>query len=394
MCLEIPSGIIELQRRLAMKINHIIREKRKELSLTQEQVAEFLGISTPSVNKWEKGSSYPDITLLPALARLLKTDLNTLLSFQDDLSDVEVVNFVDEVDKTVQEKGYETAFQMAIDKIHDFPTCENLIYSAVMYLTGALILYNISESERYEKVFEAFYEQLSRSQNTEIKETATSMLISYSLNRKDFSKAEKLINTLPSSSIDKEERIAVLYTEQGKFLDALKIWEHRILNSITEIQTALMNMLDIAVKEERIEDADFYADVYERASKLFYVTQWIPYNAKLSLSVIKKDKKGCLTALKSTLTAMREKWKPEENPLYKHLDSSETNIFSERILAMLQDEMENGNEFAFMESSQEYQQLLQELRNCNKFEFVKVENEEYGTRNEMEENNEKLYGKC
>ena len=106
-----------------MKINHIIREKRKELSLTQEQVAEFLGVSTPAVNKWEKGGSYPDITLLPALARLLKTDLNTLLSFQDDLSDVEIVNFVDELDKIVQENGYEIAFQMAIDKIHDFPTC-------------------------------------------------------------------------------------------------------------------------------------------------------------------------------------------------------------------------------------------------------------------------------
>ena len=230
-----------------MKINHIIREKRKELSLTQEQVAEFLGVSTPAVNKWEKGGSYPDITLLPALARLLKTDLNTLLSFQDDLSDVEIVNFVDELDKIVQENGYEIAFQMAIDKIHDFPTCENLIYSVVMYLTGALILYNVSESEQYQKVFEAFYEQLSHSQNTEIKEMANSMLISYSLNRKDISKAEELINTLPSSSIDKEERIAILYTEQNKFLDALKIWEHRILNSVTEIQTALMNMLDIEI---------------------------------------------------------------------------------------------------------------------------------------------------
>lgn len=40
-----------------MKINHIIREKRKELLLTQEQVAEFLGVSTPAVNKWEKGVS-------------------------------------------------------------------------------------------------------------------------------------------------------------------------------------------------------------------------------------------------------------------------------------------------------------------------------------------------
>ena len=150
---------------------------------------------------------------------------------------------------------------MAIDKIHDFPTCENLIYSVVMYLTGALILYNVSESEQYQKVFEAFYEQLSHSQNTEIKEMAISMLISYSLNRKDFSKAEELINTLPSSSIDKEERIAILYTEQEKFLDALKIWEHRILNSITEIQTALMNML---VKTRMTEEE--YAEFAERLS--------------------------------------------------------------------------------------------------------------------------------
>lgn len=97
-----------------MKINEIIREKRKALSLTQEQIAEYLGVSTPAVNKWEKGSTYPDITLLPALARLLKIDLNTLMSFQDDLSDVEIVNFVDEVDKTVREKDYDTAFKMSI----------------------------------------------------------------------------------------------------------------------------------------------------------------------------------------------------------------------------------------------------------------------------------------
>ena len=77
----------------------------------------------------------------------------------------EIVNFVDGLDKIIQEKGYETAFQMAINKIHDFPTCENLIYSVVMYLTGALILYNVSESEPYQEVFEAFYEQLSHSQN-------------------------------------------------------------------------------------------------------------------------------------------------------------------------------------------------------------------------------------
>ena len=82
-----------------MKINQIIRQRRRDLSLTQEQVAAYLGVSTPAVNKWEKGSTYPDITLLPALARLLRTDLNTLLSFQEDLSDVEIETFVDHLDQ-------------------------------------------------------------------------------------------------------------------------------------------------------------------------------------------------------------------------------------------------------------------------------------------------------
>lgn len=94
-----------------MKINQIIREKRKELLLTQEQIAKFLGVSTSAVNKWEKGSTYPDVTLLPALARLLKTDLNTLLSFNEDLTDSEIENFVDEVDKIVNEQGYEVCLQ-------------------------------------------------------------------------------------------------------------------------------------------------------------------------------------------------------------------------------------------------------------------------------------------
>ena len=40
-----------------MKINQIIRQRRRDLSLTQEQVAAYPGVSTPAVNKWEKGVS-------------------------------------------------------------------------------------------------------------------------------------------------------------------------------------------------------------------------------------------------------------------------------------------------------------------------------------------------
>ena len=146
-----------------MKINQIIRQRRRELSLTQEQVAAYLGVSTPAVNKWEKGSTYPDITLLPALARLLRTDLNTLLSFQEDLSDVEIETFVDHLDQMVQEQGYQAAFQAAWDKVQEYPTCEALLYSAALYLEGALSLYPVQQPEEYQTTLETWYQRLARS---------------------------------------------------------------------------------------------------------------------------------------------------------------------------------------------------------------------------------------
>ena len=40
-----------------MKINDIIKRQRKHLSLTQEQVAQYLGVSIAAVSKWESGVS-------------------------------------------------------------------------------------------------------------------------------------------------------------------------------------------------------------------------------------------------------------------------------------------------------------------------------------------------
>ena len=60
-----------------MQIGEKIKNYRKTAGLTQEQVADYLDVSTPAVNKWEKGNTYPDISLLPAIARLLKIDMNT-----------------------------------------------------------------------------------------------------------------------------------------------------------------------------------------------------------------------------------------------------------------------------------------------------------------------------
>lgn len=41
-----------------MKINEIIKERRTAKKLTQEQMAAYLGVTAPAVNKWEKGVSH------------------------------------------------------------------------------------------------------------------------------------------------------------------------------------------------------------------------------------------------------------------------------------------------------------------------------------------------
>ena len=56
-----------------------LKKYRLLKNLTQEDIAQYLGITAQSVSKWERGESYPDITFLPALANILETSIDLLL---------------------------------------------------------------------------------------------------------------------------------------------------------------------------------------------------------------------------------------------------------------------------------------------------------------------------
>ncbi len=63
-----------------IKIGKFIAERRKEINLTQTQLAEMLNITDRAVSKWERGKSLPDSSIMLELCAILKITVNDLLS--------------------------------------------------------------------------------------------------------------------------------------------------------------------------------------------------------------------------------------------------------------------------------------------------------------------------
>ena len=64
-----------------LKIGEKIKAKRRERDLTQEELANILGVSKAAVSKWENEESYPDISLLPQIAQLFHITMDELFNF-------------------------------------------------------------------------------------------------------------------------------------------------------------------------------------------------------------------------------------------------------------------------------------------------------------------------
>lgn len=115
-----------------MNVGDKIRTLRKSKKLTQEQLAEYLNISSQAVSKWETGLSGPDIDMLPRLAVFFGVTVDELLDFDRHRIDREVEALVAESVPLRRERSKAEAFyRKALEK---YPNNEVLLNCLLMVI--------------------------------------------------------------------------------------------------------------------------------------------------------------------------------------------------------------------------------------------------------------------
>lgn len=195
-----------------------LKRLRKEKELTQETLAEFLGISFQAVSKWERGETYPDITMLPAIASFFNVTVDDLLGVDKAQKEEKINEYLKLYDE-MKLKDLSLTFEKYKDAVKEFPG-EFRILIRYMELLQEFKVFVKGEYEKNSKEIAAVYEKIQNHCTDDgIRIRSKVIMISHLLMKYQcmcnedgkyyvfdeyLKQADEIINTLPSMKDSKE----------------------------------------------------------------------------------------------------------------------------------------------------------------------------------------------
>ena len=118
---------------------------RREKKLTQEELADFMGVTKASVSKWEKGQNTPDLLLLPQLAAFFGVTVDRLIGYEAQLSKEQIRRCYGELCGDFASLPFEEALKKTRELAHRYYACYPLLLQlGILYLNHHML----AETER------------------------------------------------------------------------------------------------------------------------------------------------------------------------------------------------------------------------------------------------------
>lgn len=116
-----------------ISIGKRIKDLRKEKHMTQERLAELIGISFQAISKWENGIALPDITLVPRLAQIFGVTTDALFAYnQKEIRD-EIEQCVNDARKYI-ENEHEKGRKILEEALEKYPENDILLNNLLYFL--------------------------------------------------------------------------------------------------------------------------------------------------------------------------------------------------------------------------------------------------------------------
>ncbi len=121
---------------MTLSISKNIRRLRREKNITQETLAELLGVSTQAVSKWEREETYPDITMLIPLASYFGVSIDELLGLDAAKQEARIQEYLDKNRSLSLQGRWTELVELAVQAHKEFPNDFRIIYWYMDMIVG------------------------------------------------------------------------------------------------------------------------------------------------------------------------------------------------------------------------------------------------------------------
>lgn len=351
-----------------LKIGEIIFDLRKKKGITQEELANKIGVSTAAVSKWETGNSYPDITLLSPIARALETNIDGLLSFESSLSDETIEVIYNKCLKSFEMCEFNEAIKIWNNYIKEYPT--NLRLKLKLASLSIYSLMFAGSEENAAIIINKSIELLKaayKSEEREIKESALCMLSSLYMMSERCEEAIEAIESIEVSSINPKLMLSPIYYQMGKIEESKKLDQELLFKSINDIMLTLVSLSKTFRKEEDYETALKLADINRSIGELFDVERFIGlgnYNLYTGIYSDLKDEDNTLFYLEKLVDGYRniKENNIKDNKLFNLIEFKENNLSDAQIKKGLSIILEEKR-YDFIRDTERYKKILMSMEN-------------------------------